>query len=246
MEFSYKFITSIIQMKQNGGDDKRSVDYKAPINVTSNSTVHLFVVTLNTLLQFGLKSLVLKYNVRFTDLNLWPLSFRRDCADLVLFYKRLHGLYEVQLEDFIETNIHGWSLRSISVKCFFHPKRSKTTSFRQSFLNRVVHLWNTLWQNIRSNQPLYSFQSRLQCYFNNLVCLMWMIGVRGQANVACVLETDNCVLGKHQGNGQPTSNLRTLIDVYELPSARIGERGDSLLPLWTVNHALFDRFSMGM
>ena len=36
---------------------------------------------------------------------------------------------------------------------------------------------------------------------------------------------------RHLGNGQPTSNLTTLIDVYELLSARIGEKGDSLLPL---------------
>ena len=36
---------------------------------------------------------------------------------------------------------------------------------------------------------------------------------------------------RHRGNGQPTSNLTTLIDVYELPSSRIDEKGDSLLPL---------------
>ena len=32
-------------------------------------------------------------------------------------------------------------------------------------------------------------------------------------------------------NGLPTSNLTTLIDVRELPSTRIGERRDGLLPL---------------
>ena len=51
---------------------------------------------------------------------------------------------------------------------------------------------------------------------------------------------------RHRGNGQPTSNLRTMIDVYELPSARIGEKGDSLLPLETVNHVIFDHFFMGV
>ena len=44
-------INIIIQMKQNGGYDKRSVGYNAPKNATSYSTVHLFVVNLNTLLQ---------------------------------------------------------------------------------------------------------------------------------------------------------------------------------------------------
>ena len=33
----------------------------------------------------------------------------------------------------------------------------------------------------------------------------------------------------HRGNGQLASNLTTLIDVYELPSARIGEKRDSLI-----------------
>ena len=36
---------------------------------------------------------------------------------------------------------------------------------------------------------------------------------------------------RHRGNGQPTSNLTTLLDVYELPSATIGEKRGSLLPL---------------
>ena len=36
---------------------------------------------------------------------------------------------------------------------------------------------------------------------------------------------------RHRGNGQPTSNLTTLIDVYALPSARIGDKRDNLLPL---------------
>ena len=36
---------------------------------------------------------------------------------------------------------------------------------------------------------------------------------------------------RHRGKGQPTLNRTTQIDVYELPSARIGEKRDSLLPL---------------
>ena len=36
----------------------------------------------------------------------------------------------------------------------------------------------------------------------------------------------------HRGNGPPTLNLTTLIDVYELPSARIGEKRDSFQRLF--------------
>ena len=36
---------------------------------------------------------------------------------------------------------------------------------------------------------------------------------------------------RHRGNGQPTLNLTTLIDVHELPSVRISEKRDGLFPL---------------
>ena len=104
---------------------------------------------------------------RCITLNLPPLSFRRDCADLIFFFKCLHGLYAVQLEDFLDTNLHDKSLRSTSANCIFRPRFSKTTSFRQSYFNRVVP---QLCQNIRSSESLDVFKSRLHCYFNNLSC----------------------------------------------------------------------------
>ena len=111
-----------------------------------------------------------KYNERCTTLNLLPLSFRRDCADLIFFLECLHGLYAVQLNDFLDTNLHDKSLRSTSANCIFHPWLSKTTSFRQSYFNRGVPLWNNLPQDIRSSESLYVFKSRLHCYFNNILC----------------------------------------------------------------------------
>ena len=111
-----------------------------------------------------------KYSKRCTTPNLLPLSFWRDCADLIFFFKCLHELYAVQLDDFLDTNLHDKSLRSTSANCIFRPRLSKTTSFRQSYFNRVVPLWYNLPQDIRSSESLYVFKSRLYCYFDNLLC----------------------------------------------------------------------------
>ena len=40
------------------------------------------------------------YSEGCTTLNLLQLSFRRDCADLVFYFKCLDGLYAVQLQYF--------------------------------------------------------------------------------------------------------------------------------------------------
>ena len=60
-----------------------------------------------------------KYSEGCTIFNLLPPSFRRDWADLIFNFKCLHGLYAVQLEDFLDTNLHDKSLRSTSANCFF-------------------------------------------------------------------------------------------------------------------------------
>ena len=60
-----------------------------------------------------------KYSERCTILNLLPLSFRRDWADLIFYFKCLHGLYTVQLEDFLDTNLQDKSLHSTSANCIF-------------------------------------------------------------------------------------------------------------------------------
>ena len=82
--------------------------------------VHLFAVTLNTVLQspFNFNEMQaleciqraatryilhypdVKYNERCSTLNPLPLSFRRDRADLAFYFKYLHGLQGVQLHGF--------------------------------------------------------------------------------------------------------------------------------------------------
>ena len=145
---------------------KGSVGYKAPINVSSylysssSNLEHCSTVwsafnfnemqALESIqraaTRYILHSPDVKYNERCTTLNLLPLSFRRDCADLIFFLKCLHGLYAVQLDDFLDTNLHDKSLRSTSANCIFRPRLSKITSFRQSYFNRGVPLWNNLPQ----------------------------------------------------------------------------------------------------
>ena len=133
--------TLVSKCNRTMGMIKRSVGYKAPINVTyylystlvrSNiehcstvwSTFHFNEMQALGSIQRAATRYILpytkvKYSERCTTLNLLPLAFRRDCADLIFFYKCLHGLYAVQLEGSLDTNLHHKSLRSTSANASF-------------------------------------------------------------------------------------------------------------------------------
>ena len=93
---------------------KRLVGYKAPINVTSylysthvrSNLEHSSTVwssfnfndmqALESIQRAATRYILsypdVKYSERCTTLNLLPLSFRRDCAHLIFYFKCLHGL----------------------------------------------------------------------------------------------------------------------------------------------------------
>ena len=74
-----------------------------------------------------------KYSEQCTIPNLLPLSFRRDWAELIFFFKCLHGLLAVQLEDVLDTNLYTTNL-------FVRPAQIASLHF--------IHILTQFWFNV--------------------------------------------------------------------------------------------------
>ena len=155
LSWNSRINTLVSKCNRMTGMIKRSVGYKAPIDTSYlySTLVRNNLEQCSTIwspfnfnemqalesIQRAATRYILHYpdvkcSERCTTLNLLPLSFRRDCADLIFFFKCVHGLYAVQLEDFLDTILHDKYLRSTSANCIFLPRLSKNNAFQTILL----------------------------------------------------------------------------------------------------------------
>ncbi len=98
------------------------------------------------------------YPDRILQLNLQSLELRRWIFDLVMVYKILYGLVEMDVTQFF-TFQHS-STRGNSLKLF--KNRSRYDCAKYFFSNRVVEVWNLLPDEIILQPSLQSFRSSLE------------------------------------------------------------------------------------
>ena len=102
------------------------------------------------------------YLDRLTKLNLESLEVRRCKQDLILLFKILHKLVDVDFDSFFQiNNFSGYGLRRHQ----FHINRQKVakTAARNNFFTyRVIKYWNMLPDNIVTSPTLQSFKFRLK------------------------------------------------------------------------------------
>ena len=92
----------------------------------------------------------LTYPERLLKTNLLPLSFRRDMLDLKFFYKSLHGIIIFDKNTFIHfTCNNARHTRNTSDPNLLSVQLCRTTTFRNSYFNRIVYSWNSLPLHIR-------------------------------------------------------------------------------------------------
>ena len=80
------------------------------------------------------------YADRLATLNLQTLEERRIYADLILLYKIIHGLVDIELDKYLKfgpsrTRGHPLKLQVMS---------SRVNCHKHHFFNRVVNIWNSL------------------------------------------------------------------------------------------------------
>ena len=100
----------------------------------------------------------MSYAARLTNLNLQSLEHRRLINDLVMCFKIIHGLVDIDLNDFF-TISNNTTLRGHSFKLVVPIARNNVR--KHFFSCRIVNVWNDLPANIVSARSLMTFRKHL-------------------------------------------------------------------------------------
>jgi hypothetical protein len=84
------------------------------------------------------------YNERLVDLNLLPLCYDREIKDLMLFYKALYGISDLNVHDYVSFVTHNHSRLCRNPNLLLKTPLCKTTTYQNSYFNRLVKLWNSV------------------------------------------------------------------------------------------------------
>ena len=101
------------------------------------------------------------YKNRLDILNLESLESRRVKRDLLLLYKILNGLVDIDAADFFHASTNGgYNLRRHKLQ-ITRQKISKTLCRQNFFSHRIVQHWNELPENIVTSPSLTIFKHKL-------------------------------------------------------------------------------------
>ena len=126
----------------------------------------------------------LSYTDRCFVLNILPLSFRREIADLTFLYKCIHRLIDVDFTDVLIFS--SPSHTRFSEENILKVQRARTESFKLSYFNRAIFLWNRLPSEIRCCTSLNTFKLKLTNFY--------MLKLRSYdvSNTCTILSTCRC------------------------------------------------------
>ena len=99
----------------------------------------------------------LPYNERLNRLNLQPLEIRRIFFDLILLYKIVHGLIDINPSDFFQYSTN--STRGHSYKILIQYSRVNVRKY--FFINRVAPIWNCLDESTVNSTSVHSLKKKL-------------------------------------------------------------------------------------
>jgi len=190
---SFKSHITALVSKSNrmNGIIKRSVGFKAPRNVklqlfktlvrpiteyssqvwspSMKNEIILIENVQRSMTRFICGEPDLSYSERCQNLELLPLSFRREIADLIFCFKCLHGFMAVDFSNELHILSSNVCLRSSHNGLLLKETKTRTEHFKSMYFNRLPHLWNILPRDIRDCDTLSSFKSKLfDHYFTRL------------------------------------------------------------------------------
>ena len=110
------------------------------------------------------------YSDRLKKLKLFPISYWLEIKDIVFYYKCKAGLYDLDIDKYIERPYRRDRSTRSSTGDFLRPNLCRITLFRNSYFNRIVYLWNCLPSDIKSSSSVYILKAKLyEYYFNKLI-----------------------------------------------------------------------------
>ena len=109
---------------------------------------------------------LLNYKERCEIINLLPLSFRREMADIKLLYKSMYKTnFSNNVSELVKTYIPNPRLRSSRKGLLLQPQQLRTETYRGFYTNRIVTLWNQLPPTLRVDQSLSVFVNELEVFY---------------------------------------------------------------------------------
>jgi len=102
----------------------------------------------------------LEYPVRLAVSNLDCLEIRRLEFDLIMVYKIIYGLVDMNFDDLFERSPNPHLGRSHSLK--LTKFRTQTETRKHFFANRVVDIWNSLTEPTVTSRNIEIFKNRLK------------------------------------------------------------------------------------
>ena len=70
--------------------------------------------------------------------------YAEEIQDLVFFYKALYGYVDLDIRKFVTFLNHDISRQTLNPNLLLKVPFCRTTTFKNSYFNRTVHLWNTV------------------------------------------------------------------------------------------------------
>ena len=108
------------------------------------------------------------YHSSYTDrlklLNLLPISYWYEIKDIISFYKMKSGIYDLNPENYVDPP-PSQHLTPFSSTISFRPNLCRTTSFRSSFFNRIVPLWNSLPEELKLSNSTVILKTKLKNHY---------------------------------------------------------------------------------
>ena len=113
----------------------------------------------------------ISYKERLQSLNMLPLCYDREIRDLVFFYKALHGYLDLDISSFVSFINHDHTRLTLNPSLMLQVPLCKTSTFKNSYFNRIVYLWNSVCKTASPNSflTLFSFKNFLRRTYLSLL-----------------------------------------------------------------------------
>ena len=104
-------------------------------------------------------------------LDLIPVSYWFEYLDLVFFYKCRNGLFNFDIFKYVTPYSNNRVTRNSFISIDYKPNLTKTSTFRDSYFNRIIPLWNSLPLNTKESTTLSSFKTKVRSHYKSLLHL---------------------------------------------------------------------------
>ena len=104
------------------------------------------------------------------------LEQRRFLFDVLFLYKALNGYINIDLSTYVQffSDSDRYPLRGKD-ECTLKKNYARTNTFKFSFFNRIVDMWNTLPLLVRQATTIASFKKGVRDFFAGNVCFIIII-----------------------------------------------------------------------